>query len=262
MQKWNPAFIDLAVHGSETITGSIMDICSYAQEDLSLNAQIHLTITAHNNEEIDSHLAKAHENNICNILALRGDPTKGPLVNTTDLIHHIRQRYGNYFHISVAGHPLGTQSLQTYREQLHTLKEKVDAGADLIITQFFFDAERFFQFVRDCRKMNIACPILPGILVINNYESFNRITQLCQVFVPAAIQTSFDASKDSPESVRNLGQQLAITLCKALIDRGIRGFHFYTMNNPHIGPVLNELQQYAQFYARVPLGHIVRRCAH
>lgn len=258
MHKWNPAFIDIAIHGNESTPGATISLCRYAQEELALPAQLHLTLSTKNCAEIDAYLDNAHENNACNILALRGDPTKKALANTTDLIQHIRQRYGDYFHISVAGHPHGTQDLTTYIAQLHTLKEKVDAGADLVITQLFFDTERFFQFVHDCRETGIACPILPGILIINNYESFKRITKLCQVFVPPAILSSLEAIKDNPESVSKFGQQLAITLCKKLIDHGIRGFHFYTMNNPKIGSMLSELQQYLQFYARAPLCHITR----
>ena len=105
----------------------------------------------------------------------------------TDLVKHIRDEWGSEFTVCVAGYPQGHPDAKSYEDDLLRLKEKVDAGADYIITQLFFKASTFKRFVDDCRAVGIECPILPGVMPIQSHESLRHIVKLSQLEVPPEI---------------------------------------------------------------------------
>ena len=160
---------------------------------------MHLTCTNMNKDIIKNTLKIAKENNIQNILALRGDPAElnynkvesqnNDLKYAVDLVKFIKKEYGDYFGIAVAGYPEGHPEAESYNQDLIYLKEKVDAGADYIVTQFFYDVDKYFKYVQDCRQIGINCPIIPGILPIFNYRNFKRMINFCKVYVPNEILT-------------------------------------------------------------------------
>ena len=143
----------------------------------------------------------------------------------------IREEYGDYFVICVAGYPHGHPDSASYEEDLKHLKEKVDAGADFIITQLFFRPNTFLKFVADCRQLDIECPIIPGILPIQSYDSLRHICKLSKLEVPQDIVNDLERIKEDDEAIRNYGIQKTVELCKALYDSGeVLGLHFYTLN--------------------------------
>merc|ERR1719201_2537032 len=185
------------------------------------------------------------EHGICNILALRGDPPghleagaasqgfvqcEGGFAYATDLVKYIRQEYGDYFCIAVAGYPEGHLEATSFDDDMKHLKEKVDAGADLIVTQLFYDNSSFLDYVDKCKAMGITIPILPGIMPIQSYAGFNKMTSLCKTKVPPSIPERLDAVKDDEEKVKDVGVQIGIEQCKELIAKGTPGLHFYTLN--------------------------------
>ena len=117
-----------------------------------------------------------------------------------------------------------------YQAELAYLKAKVDAGATLIITQMFFDADVFLQFVRDCRAAGIAVPIMPGIMLIQNYGGFTRMVDFCKTRVPAALLAKVEAVKDSDADVKALGVRVGAEMSRKLLDAGHVGLHYYTLN--------------------------------
>ena len=114
------------------------------------------------------------------------------------------------------------------------LREKVQAGADFIVTQLFYDAEALIAFVDDCRDSGITCPIIPGILPIQNYSGFKKMTDFCKLKVPDQIWTDLRPIKDNDEAVKEYGVELAQKMCKRILSpdnkNPIRGVHFYTLN--------------------------------
>jgi len=144
-------------------------------------------------EKIDVALSEAKNAGIQNILALRGDPPRGQenwtkcetgFSYAADLVSYIRKEYGDYFCIGVAGYPEGHIDNPDKEADLLNLKAKVDAGADYIITQLFYDVDLYLEWVKRARDVGITIPIIPGIMPIQSYGGFKRMTSLCKTFVP------------------------------------------------------------------------------
>jgi methylenetetrahydrofolate reductase (NADPH) len=204
-----------------------------------LETMLHMTCYNQTKEKIKAYLDKAQRLGIRNILALRGDPPVGSEWKyqesgfnfAVDLVKFIKETYGNFFVICVAGYPHGHPDSTSYEDDLKHLKEKVDAGADFIITQLFFKPEKFIDYVRDCRNIGITCPIIPGILPIQSYDSLRHICKLSKLEVPEDIVNTLEKIKDNDEAIRIYGIDSCVRLCRSLLDSGIvNGLHFYTLN--------------------------------
>lgn len=117
-----------------------------------------------------------------------------------------------------------------YAAELAYLKSKVDAGADFIITQMFFDTAVLLQFVKDCRSAGIHCPIMPGIMIIQSFPGFKRMTAFCKSRVPAAMLARLEAVKDDDAKVKEVGVALGTEACRELMAAGLKGLHLYTLN--------------------------------
>uniref|UniRef100_A0A8C9T5Q9 Methylenetetrahydrofolate reductase (NADPH) n=1 Tax=Scleropages formosus TaxID=113540 RepID=A0A8C9T5Q9_SCLFO len=242
MGSGGPLFIDITWHpagdpGSDKETSSMM-IASTAVNYCGLESVLHLTCCNQTKDQITAHLAKAKRLGLKNIMALRGDPLADVWEEeecgfnyATDLVKHIRWEFGDYFDICVAGYPTGHPEAESYEADLKYLKEKVDAGADFVITQLFFRAETFLKFVKDCRAVGITCPILPGIFPIQGYQSLRQLVKLSKLEVPEAMMQVIEPIKDNDAAIRNYGIQQAVDMCKVLLQSGdVPGLHFYTLN--------------------------------
>jgi methylenetetrahydrofolate reductase (NADPH) len=239
-----PLFCDITWHpasdpGSDKPT-STMTIASMMLNYCGLDTMMHITCCRMSRDEIRTHLDRAREVGLKNVLALRGDPPadveqwqppKDGFAHAVDLVRFIRATYGDYFVIAVAGYPTGHPDCPTYEEDLQHLKEKIDAGADFVITQLFFEAEVFLKFVRDCQKIGINCPILPGIMPIQAYQSIMNIVRISKLHMPADLITALAPFKDNDEAVRQYGIVHCTEMCRQLLNSGlVNGLHFYTLN--------------------------------
>lgn len=131
---------------------------------------------------------------------------------------------------------------KTKEDDLMYLKRKVDAGADLIITQLFYDPEEYLEYLDECQKIGITCPNLPGLLPIQNYNSFKRIVDMCSLKVPQELTDNLEKYKNDDEKVKEYGIVNCTDICRKLLDRGVKGIHFYTMNlEKSTGEVLKNL---------------------
>lgn len=244
LREGDPLFCDVTWHpagnpGGDTETSSLT-IAGAALNYCGLETMLHMTCCNMTKTEISRHLQRAKEVGIRNILALRGDPHNSAedwvapddgFSYAVDLIRHIRKEFGHYFVLCVAGYPTGHPEATSYEDDLMHLKEKVDAGADFIITQLFFKAETFIKFVNDCRAIGIECPIVPGIMPIQSYESLRHIVKLSKLDVPQDIIDVVTPLKDNDEAIRNYGIHQTCTLVKELFEADMApGIHFYTLN--------------------------------
>ncbi|CAF0845192.1 unnamed protein product [Brachionus calyciflorus] len=237
-----PLFCDITWHpagdpSSDKPTSS-MKIANVMLNYCQLETMLHITCYGQTKESMKQYLDKAKSIGIRNLLALRGDPAVGSewkvqengFNYATDLVKFTKENYGDYFVICVAGYPHGHPDSPNYEQDLIHLKEKVDAGADFIITQLFFKPEKFLTYVEDCRRIGINCPIIPGILPIQSYDSLRHICKLSKLEVPENIVNALEKIKDNDEAIRIYGIETAVQLCKDLMNAGVLGLHFYTLN--------------------------------
>uniref|UniRef100_A0A6U4TV69 MTHFR SAM-binding regulatory domain-containing protein n=1 Tax=Hemiselmis andersenii TaxID=464988 RepID=A0A6U4TV69_HEMAN len=248
MGRLEPLFVDITWGAGGSTTDLTLELSSNFQQQFCLETQMHLTCTNISKESVAEALKAAKANGIQNILCLRGDPPKGEekwtaveggFNNAIDLVKFIRAEYGDYFGISVAGYPEGhidwykdepQISKDNYWKDMQYLKEKVDAGADCIITQLFYDVDIYNQWVKDCRSVGINVPIIPGIMPINTYGGFDRMVGFCKTKVPKAVREGLDAVKDNDEAVKEFGVQFVTDMCRRLIQEGAPGLHMYSLN--------------------------------
>jgi methylenetetrahydrofolate reductase (NADPH) len=248
MVAHNPSFCDITWGAGGSTADLTLDIANRMQNMICVESMMHLTCTNMPVDKIDHALQTIKANGLQNVLALRGDPPKGQdkfvqiqggFACALDLVKHIRAQYGDYFGITVAGYPEahpevigenGLATLEDYHNELVYLKKKVDAGADVIITQLFYDTDIYLKFVNDCRQMGITCPIVPGIMPINNYKGFIRMTGFCKTRIPAEIMAALEPIKDNEEAVKAYGIHLGTEMCKKILAHGIKQVHLYTLN--------------------------------
>eukprot|EP00596_Hydrurales_sp_CCMP1899_P010089 CAMPEP_0119050284 /NCGR_PEP_ID=MMETSP1177-20130426/68963_1 /TAXON_ID=2985 /ORGANISM="Ochromonas sp, Strain CCMP1899" /LENGTH=583 /DNA_ID=CAMNT_0007028485 /DNA_START=192 /DNA_END=1940 /DNA_ORIENTATION=+ len=240
MTASQPIFVDFTWGAGGSTKDLTLAISKYTQTYLGVDVLMHLTCTSMTIESLKEILISARAAGIQNILALQGDPPKGavswkPIANgcnnTIDLVKLIKQEHGDYFGIAVAGFPEGhPQSKSSAENDLKFLKDKIDAGADFIMTQFFYDTDVFLSFFKECRKIGIYCPILPGMMPIQSFSSFQKMAEFCRTKVPAYVWQDLLPIKDDDEAVKAFGINLCVEMCQKLSKAGIPGFHFYTLN--------------------------------
>ncbi|CAN4114921.1 unnamed protein product [Withania somnifera] len=248
MVTHNPSFCDITWGAGGSTADLTLEIAKRMQNMVCVETMMHLTCTNMPVEKIDHALDTIKSNGIQNVLALRGDPphgqdkfvqVEGGFACALDLVKHMRAKYGDYFGITVAGYPEahpdvipanGIATQEIYENDLAYLKRKVDAGADLIVTQLFYDTDIFLKFVNDCRQIGITCPIVPGIMPINNYKGFLRMTGFCKTKIPEEIMAALEPIKDNEEAVKAYGIYLGTEMCKKILATGIKTLHLYTLN--------------------------------
>eukprot|EP00299_Pterocystis_sp_00344_P018523 c9245_g1_i2.p2 GENE.c9245_g1_i2~~c9245_g1_i2.p2 ORF type:complete len:580 (+),score=130.56 c9245_g1_i2:62-1741(+) len=239
LKDLNPLFTDITWGAGGSTADLSLEIAAVLQNYFCVETQMHLTCTNMEKQMFIEALRKCKERNIQNILALRGDPPKGQdtwtatdadFKQAVDLVRFIRTEYGNDLGICVAGYPEGHAEAVSYEQDLIYLKEKIDAGADVIITQLFYDVDRFLKFVVDCRAMGIQCPIIPGIMPVTTHQGLKRIIQMCRPSVPQNFLNAIEAAQDDDNAVLEIGTRYLTEMCGKIFLSGISGIHIYTMN--------------------------------
>ncbi|KAI5307180.1 hypothetical protein KEM56_003427 [Ascosphaera pollenicola] len=239
MHDLGPAFVDVTWGAGGRLSDLTSEMIKVAQSVFGLETCMHLTCTDMPREKVDKALRDAHDAGCTNILALRGDPprdkdhweaVKGGFRYAKDLVEYIKAQYGNYFNIGVAGYPEGCDEQESPEQLMNHLKAKVDAGGSFIITQMFYDADIFLNWVHKCREAGINVPIIPGIMPISTYAAFMRRSQWTNCRIPPDWLEKLDPVKNDDAAVRAIGKTLVANMCRKLIAGGITHLHFYTMN--------------------------------
>jgi methylenetetrahydrofolate reductase (NADPH) len=169
------------------------------------------------------------------LVALRGDlPSgmvdRGEFRYASDLVTFIRKHSGDWFHIEVAAYPETHPQAPSPAHDLDNFLRKVDAGADGAITQYFYNAAAYFDFVDRARARNVTIPIVPGIMPITNFTQLARFSDACGAEIPRWIRLRLAGFNDDVESLRAFGHEVVTSLCQTLLDAGVPGIHFYTLN--------------------------------
>ncbi len=216
-----------------------LDIVAHIQNTHHIPAVAHLTCVLHTRDEIKSILDDMQRRGISRVLALRGDPPKhNPnwqpseenFQYSSELIAFIRHYYGDAFTIAAAGFPEGHLLAASKEADAKVLKTKIDAGANLIITQLFFDNSVYTDYLRRLYSLGVSAPILPGILPITDYNALVRFAASCGATIPQKVHDIFKPIADNPHKTMDAGIAFAVQQCRDLLNHGAPGLHFYTLN--------------------------------
>ena len=195
----------------------------------------HLSCIGSTQENVRTVLARYKEAGIRRIVALRGDlpsgmADPGEFRYANELVTFIRAETGDWFHIEVAAYPEYHPQAKSPRDDLLNFRRKVDAGADSAITQYFYNADAYDQFVDQAQALGIALPIVPGIMPIANFSKIARFSDACGTEIPRWMRRKFESFGDDSASVRAFGLDVVTALCDRLLANGAPGLHFYTLN--------------------------------
>ena len=196
----------------------------------------HLSCIGATSENIREMLQKYRDGGIRHIVALRGDLPSGMAQGgefryAEELVRFIRREFGDAFHIEVASYPEYHPQADSAQDDLLNFKRKVEAGADSVITQYFYNADAYFSFIEACEVMGIGVPIVPGIMPINRFSQLSRFSDACGAEIPRWIRKKLEGYGDDSASIRAFGLDVVTDLCDRLLSAGAPGLHFYTLNS-------------------------------
>jgi len=239
-ESLRPSFVSVTYGAGGSTRDRTHDLVVRLRRETSLEPIPHLTCLGHRRDEVRSILERYAQAGVSNLLALRGDPPRegrlepGDFRHAADLVAEIRRAdlgVPGGFGIGVAGFPEGHPETPNTLVQLEHLKAKVDAGADYVCSQMFFDNRVFLDWCDRCRLAGIEVPIIAGIMPITSLAGMRRMADLAGgTRFPAPLLRALDRCRDDPESVARVGTHWATEQCRDLIDQGVRGIHFYTLN--------------------------------
>ncbi|MBN8764608.1 MAG: methylenetetrahydrofolate reductase [NAD(P)H] [Thiobacillus sp.] len=218
--------------------GSTRDRTLEAVRDIQAagsEAAPHLSCIGSTEASIRDILNEYKSQGIRHLVALRGDLPSGSMDvgefhYANELVAFIRKETGDWFEIEVAAYPEVHPQARSHTEDLANFKRKVDAGADSAITQYFFNADAYFNFVEDARALGVGIPIVPGIMPIGNYVQLARFSDACGAEIPRWLRKKLESYGDDLASIRAFGLDVVTDLCGRLLTGGAPGLHFYTMN--------------------------------
>jgi methylenetetrahydrofolate reductase (NADPH) len=234
LAPFNPKYFSVTFGaGGSTQQGTLDTVVDIAKS--GVDAAPHLSCVGSSKESLREILGQYRSHGIRHIVALRGDLPSGmgevgELRYASELVAFIRQETGDAFHIEVAAYPEYHPQARSPRHDLEAFAQKVKAGANSAITQYFFNADAYFRFVDDVRKLGVDVPIVPGIMPITNFSQLVRFSDMCGAEVPRWIAKRLESFGDDRESIRAFGLDVVTGMCRRLIDAGVPGLHFYTLN--------------------------------
>ena len=196
----------------------------------------HLSCIGATSENIRGMLQQYRDGGIRHIVALRGDLPSGMAQGgefryADELVRFIRKEFDDVFHIEVASYPEYHPQAGSAQDDLLNFKRKVEAGADSVITQYFYNADAYFSFIEACEVMGIGVPIVPGIMPINKFSQLARFSDTCGAEIPRWIRKKLESYGDDSASIRAFGLDVVTDLCDRLLSAGAPGLHFYTLNS-------------------------------
>ena len=246
LAKLNPDFISVTYGAGGSTKGKTVEIASKIKNDYHIESVAHLTCISSTKEEVLEMCQQLKDNNIENILSLRGDYPKDDSFDKEKLEFHyakdlntlITNAFPNDFCLSGACYPEVHSDAACFEDDLKALKEKVEAGAEYLITQIFFDNNYYYRLVKEARKRGITVPILAGIMPITNSKSLLHTAKMCGCSIPYQLSTMIESYYHYPSAMKEIGINYATHQIIDLITNGVDGIHIYTMNRPEIAQAI------------------------
>lgn len=236
----NPAFVSVTYGALGSTRDLTKDLAVRIHRELKLNAAFHFTCVGSGRDDIRQYVAELASEGINLVVALRGDKPSGMTDFTpppdgfryaNELVEYLATR--GPFSMAVAGYPEKHVEAVSLEDDLANLKRKVDAGADVILTQLFFNNIDYYNFVERVRAVGILIPVIPGILPIQSLKQVQRITSLCGAHLPKPLFEQLTACGEDEEAMRGVGLAHATEQCRDLLDHGVPGVHFYSLNKAY-----------------------------
>ncbi|MDX1951302.1 MAG: methylenetetrahydrofolate reductase [NAD(P)H] [Verrucomicrobiota bacterium] len=232
-----------------------LEIARLIQDKYGLPTACHLTCVGSSRSDLDKILSDFEKAGIKNIVALRGDPPQGQTAfvppadgysHADQLVRHIRDREssgGTRFGIVVAGYPEKHVEAPDLQTDMLNLKRKVEAGADGVVTQLFYENDFFFRFQDSMQKLGVHVPIIPGLLPVLSAKQIMRITSLCGSCLPKGLMAELELAGDDADKAEAIGVKQCVAQAKELIARGVPGIHFYVLNkSSHMKQIMASLR--------------------
>ena len=240
IKRINPGFCSVTYGAGGSTREKTVDLVDTIHSGCGLEVMCHLTVVGQSKDDARNILRKLEEFGIENILALGGDPPQGMAdwqphpEGFQHAIELVREAVAmGCFSVAVAGFPEVHPRAVSRQADLRFLKEKVDAGADAIITQLFYDNQDFYRFSDDLRKLGVTVPIIPGVLPLQSAPQVRRFTSLCCSKIPAKLERELVKVENDEDAAVELGIEYATRQCDELIKFGVPGLHFYTLNKSY-----------------------------
>jgi len=250
LKAFRPAFVSIT-YGAMGSTRERSVAWAARIKELGLTPLAHLTVAGQSREEVASVLERLLAVGVENVLALRGDPPPGERIfrphpegfrYASELVAFIRERYGEALSVGGAAYPEGHPESVSLEADLRHFKAKVEAGLDFAITQLFFNNAHYFGFLERARRVGIEIPILPGIMPITSYHQLRRFTEVCGASIPGPLLSRLERHQDDPGAILEIGVEHATRQVAELLEAGVEGVHFYTLNkSPATRMVLERL---------------------
>ena len=235
---FNPAYITCTYGAGGSTQDRTLEIAARVRREFDLPVATHLTCVGRTADQIRDYLRRAVEEDVQNVIALRGDPpagetefkpVEGGFSYANELVAMIRSDFPQ-MGIAVGGYPEVHQEAPSPQADLENLKRKVDAGADAIITQLFYDNDDFFRFRDACEGAGVNAPLIPGLLPVTNVAQIKRIASLCGARLPESFLTQLEACGDDADAQFDAGVEQATEQTQELVDSGVSGIHYYVLN--------------------------------
>ncbi|NOT68924.1 MAG: methylenetetrahydrofolate reductase [NAD(P)H] [Methylophilaceae bacterium] len=238
LAQLNPKFFSVTFGAGGSTRDRTMDTVLEIQRE-GFDAAPHISCISSSKEEIRQLLSDYKNANIRHLVALRGDVPSGEVSAgdfryANELVTFIRQETGDWFQIEVAAYPEFHPESSSPTADLQHFKNKVDAGANAAITQYFYNADSYFRFMDQCGALGINIPIVPGVMPIYNYTQLARFSGVCGAEIPRWLRLRLQEYGDDMASLRSLGLDVVTDICEQLLAGGAPGLHFYTLNQAGI----------------------------
>ena len=233
LEPLSPSFVSVTYGAGGSTRERTHDLVVRINRDTSMTAMAHLTCAAHTRAELTDIVTRYRDSRVDNILSLGGDPPKelglapGELAHAIELIELVRD-VGD-FSVGVAVHPECHPASPDRTQDRQRQAEKL-AAADFGLSQFFFDADVWFEFLGDLDALGVTTPVIPGIMPVTNVKSVKRMSEMAGAAFPSALEQRLRAVEDDEEAMRAVGVEAATELCRDLMAGGVHSFHFYTLN--------------------------------
>lgn len=238
LKRMNPDFVSVTYGAGGTTRDRTAQVSDFLRRDFSFTVMPHLTCVGHTRDDLNGVADRIHMSGFRNIMTLRGDPPKGETTFTpykdglryaSDLVALLKARHPD-FCLGVGGYPEKHPEAPSLDADLANLKRKVDAGADFVTTQLFFDNDVYYRFVDRCRTAGINVPIVPGIMPVLSLKQIQRFTALCGTALPARLIKRLEVAAENTDVVETIGIDWALTQIRDLLAHGAPGYHLYILN--------------------------------